>query len=144
MMNSIQDKSILLAACFTIVMWAMPTATFAAESDGYCMCGSELSSSESESLDGSKDSGKAEIDKKIEICHVSLGKSDNAHSITIGQSAWPAHEKHGDYVGECDEDKTKTSASRIQVCTCADGTQGIWTSTSTGTHEKGFRELRGQ
>jgi hypothetical protein len=31
---------------------------------------------------------------KITICHVPPGNPENAHLITIGQSAWPAHETH--------------------------------------------------
>jgi len=33
---------------------------------------------------------------KIEICH-------KGHTIEIDKKAWPAHKKHGDYKGECDE-----------------------------------------
>jgi hypothetical protein len=38
---------------------------------------------------------------KILICHIAPGNPDNAHEITIDDSAWPAHEAHGDYLGFC-------------------------------------------
>jgi outer membrane biosynthesis protein TonB len=34
-------------------------------------------------------------DKKITICH------KNKNTITISESAWPAHKAHGDYKGPC-------------------------------------------
>ena len=36
---------------------------------------------------------------KITICHIPRGYPDNSHTITIYESAWPAHESHGDYMG---------------------------------------------
>jgi hypothetical protein len=33
---------------------------------------------------------------KITICHIPPGNPSNAHKITIDESAWPAHEAHGD------------------------------------------------
>jgi hypothetical protein len=38
---------------------------------------------------------------KITICHIPPGNPDNAHSITISESAVPAHLAHGDNRGEC-------------------------------------------
>jgi hypothetical protein len=40
----------------------------------------------------------------VEICHVPPGNPGNEHTITIDQSAVPAHLAHGDYKGECDSD----------------------------------------
>jgi len=37
------------------------------------------------------------------ICHIPPGNPANNHTITIGQSAWPAHEKHGDKPIPCDD-----------------------------------------
>ncbi len=39
--------------------------------------------------------------EKITICHIPPGNPDNAHSITIDVHAWPAHEAHGDVIGDC-------------------------------------------
>jgi outer membrane biosynthesis protein TonB len=38
-------------------------------------------------------------DKKITICH------KNKNTITISESAWPAHQAHGDYMGPCKKKK---------------------------------------
>jgi len=40
-------------------------------------------------------------DNKITICHVPPGNPDNAHTITISENAWPAHQSHGDSRGPC-------------------------------------------
>ena len=40
-------------------------------------------------------------DKKETICHFPPGNPSNAHTITIGISALPAHIAHGDYTGAC-------------------------------------------
>ena len=44
----------------------------------------------------------AEQFNKITICHIPPGNPANAHTISIGFSAWKAHQKHGDYEGECE------------------------------------------
>ncbi len=41
---------------------------------------------------------------KTTICHIPPGNPANAHTITIAESAWRAHKKHGDYQGECQVD----------------------------------------
>ena len=39
---------------------------------------------------------------KVTICHIPPGNPENAHVITVGASAVPAHiANHGDNVGEC-------------------------------------------
>jgi hypothetical protein len=46
-----------------------------------------------------------DAEDKVTICHVPPGNPENAHTITIGASAVPAHlENHeGDRVGACPE-----------------------------------------
>ncbi|MCI0731732.1 MAG: hypothetical protein L0332_34105, partial [Chloroflexi bacterium] len=39
--------------------------------------------------------------KALVICHIPPGNPDNAHTIIISSSAWPAHLAHGDTLGEC-------------------------------------------
>lgn len=41
--------------------------------------------------------------KKVQICHIPPGNPDNSHTIWIAESAWPAHEEHGDIKGSCEE-----------------------------------------
>ena len=40
-------------------------------------------------------------DGKITICHIPPGNRSARHTIRVGESAWPAHEGHGDYRGPC-------------------------------------------
>src|SRR5215204_2714877 len=40
-------------------------------------------------------------DDKMTICHVPDGNRANQHTITVGASAWSAHQGHGDYRGAC-------------------------------------------
>jgi hypothetical protein len=38
---------------------------------------------------------------QMTICHIPPGNPKNAHTITVGVAAWPAHKAHGDYEGAC-------------------------------------------
>ncbi|RIL07944.1 MAG: hypothetical protein DCC71_01055 [Proteobacteria bacterium] len=38
---------------------------------------------------------------KVTICHEPPGNAGNAHTITVGTAAWPAHQAHGDTEGAC-------------------------------------------
>lgn len=38
---------------------------------------------------------------KVTICHIPPGNPDNAHEITVGEPAVPAHLAHGDTMGAC-------------------------------------------
>jgi uncharacterized membrane protein len=44
---------------------------------------------------------KPKEEKKITICHIPPGNPDNPQTIEIPESAWPAHEAHGDTRGPC-------------------------------------------
>ena len=41
------------------------------------------------------------MNKNFTPCHIPPGNPGNSHTINIGISAWKAHQKHGDYEGEC-------------------------------------------
>jgi hypothetical protein len=41
------------------------------------------------------------LQAKVTICHIPNGNPSNAHEITVGESAVPAHLAHGDNVGPC-------------------------------------------
>ncbi len=43
-------------------------------------------------------------DGKVTICHVPPENPDNAHTISVGVNALPAHLGHGDYCGPCEQD----------------------------------------
>jgi hypothetical protein len=40
-------------------------------------------------------------DGKMTICHVPPGNPSARHTITVGDSAWKAHQAHGDHRGAC-------------------------------------------
>ena len=40
-------------------------------------------------------------DGKITICHVPPGNPSNRRTLSVGESAWSAHQGHGDYRGPC-------------------------------------------
>jgi len=40
---------------------------------------------------------------KVTLCHIPPGNPDNAHTITVGAPAVPAHLAHGDTLGPCPE-----------------------------------------
>ncbi|GHG87944.1 hypothetical protein [Comamonas sp. JC664] len=39
---------------------------------------------------------------KITLCHYPPGNPANAHTLSVGAAAWPAHERHGDTLGPCE------------------------------------------
>ena len=49
----------------------------------------------------SSTSGSGGAEKQMTICHIPPGNRSNKKTITIGESAWPAHQAHGDTEGEC-------------------------------------------
>ena len=49
--------------------------------------------------------GNGSSSKKIKICHYPPGNTSNPQTIEIPESAWKAHEKHGDTKGECQTKK---------------------------------------
>ena len=57
--------------------------------------------------------------KKINVCHVPPGNSDNAHTINISVNALKDHLAHGDSLGKCDEpaqtDETDEEGHQITI-----------------------------
>ena len=139
--TAIKKSTLSLAACLMLVVWAMPVTAQA--SDGYCLYGADLEVSLTAGVSDKAGNNKGVgggHEKKIDVCHIPPGNPDNAHTINISDSAWPAHQMHGDYLGECGED----SASEVQYCTAPDGSQGIWISTGDAAHDRSYREIRGE
>jgi hypothetical protein len=49
----------------------------------------------------SKGSSANQYGHKVLICHIPPGNPDNAHTISVDESAVPAHLAHGDTLGPC-------------------------------------------
>lgn len=61
---------------------------------------------------GSNSGGVAEnLEQQITICHYPPGNPDNQQEITIGISAWPAHQEHGDIQGGCSVNNNNSTNS---------------------------------
>jgi hypothetical protein len=58
---------------------------------------------------------------KVTLCHVPPGNPDNAHTITVGAPAVPAHLAHGDTLGPCPGDGEQDSARNLIVIDPATG-----------------------
>jgi len=59
---------------------------------------------EHESSDSNVDGYPPEFsDKKVNVCHIPPGNSDNAHTINISVNAVRSHLGHGDYLDECED-----------------------------------------
>nr|MCU0447851.1 hypothetical protein [Microscillaceae bacterium] len=63
-------------------------------------------------------------EKKITICHYPPGNTANPQTIEIPESAWAAHQAHGDVMGPCPEIGkptvviTKTSQTHVNTAEC--------------------------
>ena len=51
--------------------------------------------------DDDDDDGRNDRNGKRTICHIPPGNSSARHTITVSESAWQAHRKHGDHTGAC-------------------------------------------
>jgi hypothetical protein len=50
---------------------------------------------------------------KVTLCHIPPGNPDNAHTITVGAPAVPAHLEHGDTLGPCSAGQAATAGSDL-------------------------------
>ena len=72
-----------------------------------CACGGGQDRSSSDGavereLAKAQSAAAASPDGKVTICHIPPGNPANAHTITVGIAAVPAHlALHGDTIGEC-------------------------------------------
>lgn len=64
--------------------------------------------------DGEDHEGEDQEADQMTICHRPPGNPDNAHTITIGEPAWDAHEGHGDSKGECPDDSSEGNDTEEQ------------------------------
>jgi hypothetical protein len=51
--------------------------------------------------DGDRDHGDGDRDGKMTICHIPPGNRSARHTISVSESAWAAHQGHGDHRGAC-------------------------------------------
>jgi len=56
-------------------------------------------------------------DDKIEICHIPPGNTNNPQTITISNSAWPAHMSHGDKKEKCESDDDDHNGAKSKTAT---------------------------
>jgi hypothetical protein len=72
-------------------------------------------------------------DHKVLICHIPPGNPDNAHTISVDESAVEAHLAHGDSLGECAEDSATVSVGSGETTntTTGGGTGGAPGSSSS-------------
>jgi hypothetical protein len=61
------------------------------------------------------------LQEKVTICHIPKGNPSNAHSITVGASAVPAHLAHGDTVGACVTGPPPTVTAMVTVIKVVNG-----------------------
>ena len=75
---------------------------------------------------------------KVTLCHIPPGNPDNAHTITVGASAVPAHLAHGDTLGSCPdgqaaaEDNGNKAKSKDTEESAENGVAGTQETTSKG------------
>ena len=55
----------------------------------------------SDSCNDPDDGGSPDSGHKVTICHIPPGNPGNAHTISVGAPAVPAHLAHGDHLGPC-------------------------------------------
>jgi len=53
---------------------------------------------------------------KVDVCHIPPGNPDNAHTISVGARAVPAHLAHGDTLGACDDGPCTVECALGQIC----------------------------
>jgi len=85
----------------TIPMSAWPAHQAHGDSKGACPVVTPTVST-----GGGTGNNNPDPNKKITICHIPPGNNSNPQTIEIPESAWPAHQAHGDTKGACVSQKT--------------------------------------
>ena len=52
-------------------------------------------------IQNATDTTDGAAEKQVTICHIPPGNPDKKKTLTVGASAWPAHQAHGDTEGAC-------------------------------------------
>ncbi|GAV21256.1 hypothetical protein MMIC_P2238 [Mariprofundus micogutta] len=103
----------------------------------------EKKSEDSKSKEKKSEDSKSSDDEKVTVCHVPPGNPDNAHNISVAESAVSAHLAHGDVVGECPVAASCICPAGVSSCVCPDGTAGGPGPASAGSPAS-QREIHGQ
>lgn len=76
---------------------------------------------------------KEEEENKITICHHPVDDPENPLTLVINESAWTAHEEHGDTLGACEEvEPPQTQSASISGCKFLDvNANGAWDENET-------------
>ena len=89
------------------------------------VCASRASALNTLGLDADSDQASA----KATICHIPPGNAAAQHTISVAQSAVPAHMAHGDTMGACSGWVTESYIESLPTCTAIDGAStvpGVW------------------
>ncbi len=105
---SLMTNKIQLIAILTLTS-ILITSGFGVTQMAYST-GSNSGSSNSNSKD-------SHDDDKIEICHIPPGNTNNPQTITISNSAWPAHMSHGDKKEKCESDDDDHNGAKSKTAT---------------------------
>jgi uncharacterized repeat protein (TIGR01451 family) len=89
----------------------------------YSSASSVSTSSSSMMSSSSSMTSSSSSEANVIICHLPPGNPANAQTITVGQSAVPAHLSHGDYLGACRSSSSmmSSSSSAAPKPQCSDG-----------------------
>jgi len=66
-------------------------------------------------------SGSAQYQYRVTICHITGSKKHPAHTITVSSAAVAAHLRHGDHLGACTGTETPRSHGKPSTATPAPG-----------------------
>ena len=86
---------------------------------------------------------------KVTICHIPPGNPENRHTISVGFSALPAHFRHGDTEGPCDDGNGgggSNNSATLTVIKVVDGGTAVpsdFTLTITGVTATGGNSVTG-
>ena len=126
-MNSMKISVAILSA---LALAAPGTSSFAKDKDKSKNKGK--AHSEQPANPGTPPHHDGDGDGKVTLCHLPGGDRSKAHTITVGESAWSAHQGHGDYRGACKAHAPVPGGGRFDALDRNDDgliSRGEWTGT---------------
>jgi hypothetical protein len=125
-----KSMKISVAVLSVVALAAPGTSSFAKDKDK--SKGKGKAHSEQPANPGTPDHHDGDGDGKVTLCHVPGGDRSKAHTITVGESAWSAHQGHGDYRGACRANAPGPGNGRFDALDRNDDgliSRGEWTGT---------------